>query len=75
MWRRLIRKELLLKRALSNVHLPDRALTEAINRAAESESEPESESVGVGVDKIYRLRPIPGKLLFPIQRNRHADYL
>ena len=31
--------------------------------------------VGVGVDKIYRLRPTPGKLLFPIQRNRHVDYL
>ena len=49
-------------------------------RVAESESEPESESVvllgggvGVGVDKIYRLRPAPGKLLFPIHRNHHAD--
>ena len=31
--------------------------------------------VGVGVDKIYRLRPTPGKLLFLIHRNRHADYL
>ena len=31
--------------------------------------------VGVGVDKIHRLRPTPGNLLFPIQRNRHADYL
>ena len=47
---------------------------------SESESEPESESVvllgggvGVGVDKIYRLRPAPGKLLFTIHRNRHAD--
>ena len=55
------------------------------SRAAESESESESEpepesvgvgffpGVGVGVDKIHRLRPTPGKLLFPIQRNRHAD--
>ena len=51
-------------------------------RAAESESESEPESepvvllgggVGVGVDKIYRLRPAPGKLLFPIHRNHHAD--
>ena len=31
--------------------------------------------VGVGIDKIYRLRPTPGKLLFPIQTNRHTDYL
>ena len=30
--------------------------------------------VGVGVDKIYRLRPTPAKNLFPIHRNRHADY-
>ena len=31
--------------------------------------------VGVEVDKIYRLRSTPGKLLFPIHRNRHAVYL
>ena len=30
--------------------------------------------VGVGVDKVYRLRRTPGKLLFPIHSNRHADY-
>ena len=30
--------------------------------------------VGVGVDKIYRLRPTPGKFLFAIHSNRHADY-
>ena len=50
-------------------------LVALVSRAAESESEPESESVGVGVDKIDRLRSTPDKLLFPIYRNRHADYL
>ena len=46
------------------------------SRAAESESESESESVvllgvgvGVGVDKIYRLRPTPGKILFPTHKS------
>ena len=43
-------------------------------RAAESESESVVLlGVGVGVDKIYRLRPTPGNVLFAIQRNCHAD--
>ena len=60
-------------------------INKIISRAAESESEPESESVGIGCFSrsrsrsrnrhfFYRLRPTPGKLLFPIHRNRHADY-